>query len=165
MSIVDALLPEFDHEMDATRRVLERLPQDRLDWKPHPRSFSLGQLGTHVAMLPVWATETVTRAEIDLTGDRGQSALPSTSEILGAFDANAAAARAALAGRTDPELLAVWSLKRNGRTLFTMPRTAVLRSFVMNHLIHHRAQLTVYLRLLDVPVPSLYGPSADESPF
>ena len=165
MAFVDALLPEFDHEMSKTRTVLERVPDDRFDWKPHARSFSLGALATHVATLPTWATETLTRSEIDIGGQPPLSALPSRSDILAAFDTHVAASRAALTNRTDAELLAMWSLKRNGKTIFSMPKAAVLRSFVLSHLIHHRGQLTVYLRLLDVPVPAIYGPSADEPAF
>jgi uncharacterized damage-inducible protein DinB len=163
--IADTLLAEFDHEMTSTRKVLERVVDDKLEWKPHPKSFSLGALATHVSNLPTWGTETLTKNEFDLTGNPTTSALTSTASILAAFDRNVAATRAALAGKTDAELVAMWSLRRNGKTLFSMPRTAVWRSFVMSHLIHHRAQLTVYLRLLDVPVPSLYGPSADEPAF
>jgi uncharacterized damage-inducible protein DinB len=166
MPLVDALLPEFDHEMATTRTVLERVPEEKFDWKPHAKSFSLGALAAHVATLPVWATETLTRGEIDLDpNQRPPSALPSRTELLATFDRNVGDARAALAGRTDAELDAMWSLKRGGRTLFTMPKTAVLRSFVLNHLVHHRGQLTVYLRLVDAPVPSIYGPSADEPAF
>ena len=166
MALVDTLLPEFDHEMATARTVLARVPEGRLDWKPHARSFSLGALATHVATLPTWATETLTRGEIDLDPNQPvPSALPSRTDLLAAFDKNVAGARAALTGKTDAELMAMWSLKRGGRTLFTMPKTAVLRSFVLNHLVHHRGQLTVYLRLLDVPVPSIYGPSADEPAF
>jgi uncharacterized damage-inducible protein DinB len=166
VALVDALLPEFDHEMATTRTVLERLPEDKFDWKPHAKSFSLGALATHVALLPTWATETLLRAAIDLDPNQPpHSAIPSRGDLLAAFDRNVAAARAALAGKTDAELRAVWSLKRAGRTLFTMPKDAVLRSWVLNHVVHHRGQLTVYLRLLDVPVPSIYGPSADEPAF
>ena len=149
MPLVDALLPEFDHEMTTTRKALERVPEDKFDWKPHAKSFSLGALATHLANLPTWGTETLTKSEIDLP----------------AFDRNVAAARAAMTGKTDGELLAIWSLKRGGKTLFSMPKTAVLRSFVLSHIIHHRAQLGVYLRLLDVPVPATYGPTADEPSF
>lgn len=165
MPIVDALLPEFDHEMTVTRKVLERVPDDRFDWKPHARSFSMGALASHVATLPTWGVETLTRSEIDVTGSEPPTALPSKSELLATFDRNVAAARAALVGKTDAELSALWSLRRGGKTIFSMPKTAVLRSFVLSHLIHHRAQLTVYLRLLDIPVPSIYGPSADEPAF
>ncbi|HEY5617490.1 MAG TPA: DinB family protein [Vicinamibacterales bacterium] len=163
MAIVDALLPEFDHEMTRTRKVLERVPEERFDWKPHQKSFSLGALAMHVATLPTWGTETLTRSEIDVGNNPAPAATPSKSDLLAAFDRNVAQARAALAGRTDAELTAMWSLKRNGKVVFSMPKTTVLRSLVLSHLIHHRAQLTVYLRLLDVPVPAMYGPSADES--
>jgi len=165
MGMVDALLPEFDHEMTTTRKVLERLPEDRLDWKPHVKSFSLGALATHVATLPTWGAETLNKSELDLAGGQPAAALPSKTELISAFDKNVAATRLALAGKTDAELLAMWTLKRGGKTLFSMPKTAVLRSFVFSHLIHHRGQLSVYLRLLDVPVPSIYGPSADEPSF
>jgi uncharacterized damage-inducible protein DinB len=166
MALVDTLLPEFDHEMAITRTVLARVPEEKFDWKPHPRSFSLGVLATHLATLPTWGTETLTRAEIDIgASQQPPAALPSRQEVLATFDTNVAEARAALADKTDAELMAMWSLKRNGRTIFSMPKTTVLRSFVLNHLVHHRGQLTVYLRLLDVPVPSIYGPSADEPAF
>ena len=166
MPLVDALLPEFDHEMTTTRKALERLPEDKFDWKPHAKSFSLGALATHLANLPTWGTETLTKSEIDLPAVQPPaSALPSKTELIATFDRNVAAARAAITGKTDAELLAFWSLKRGGKTLFTMPKTAVLRSFVLSHVIHHRAQLGVYLRLLDVPVPATYGPTADEPSF
>jgi len=165
MPLVDALLPEFDHEMTTTRKVLERVPEDKFNWKPHAKSFSVGELATHVANLPTWGTETLTKSEIDLAGGQRVAALASKAELMAAFDRNVAATRAALTGKTDAELLAIWSLKRGGKTIFSMPKTAVLRSFVLSHLIHHRGQLSVYLRLLDVPVPSIYGPSADEPSF
>lgn len=166
MPLVDALLPEFDHEMTTTRKALERVPEGKFDWKPHAKSFSLGALATHLANLPSWGTETLTKSEIDLPAvQQPAGALPSKTELMAAFDRNVAAARAAMIGRTDAELLAIWSLKRGGKTLFSMPKTAVLRSFVLSHIIHHRAQLGVYLRLLDVPVPATYGPTADEPAF
>jgi uncharacterized damage-inducible protein DinB len=163
--LVDALLPEFDHEMTTTRKVLERVPEDKFRWKPHPKAFSLGELATHVTNLPTWGTETLTKSELDLTGGPRLDAFPSKSELLAAFDRNVGATRAALSDKTDAELLAIWSLKRSGKTIFSMPKTAVLRSFVLSHLIHHRGQLCLYLRLLDVAVPSVYGPSADEPSF
>ena len=165
MPIVDALLPEFDHEMTTTRKVLERVPEDKLEWKPHARSFSLGALAAHVSTIPMWGSETLTKTEIDLGGAPPPGAPPSKNDLLANFDRNVATTRAALTGRTDAELMGMWSLKRGGQTIFSMPRAVVWRSFVMNHLIHHRAQLAVYLRLLDVPVPSMYGPSADEAAF
>jgi len=164
MPIVDALLPEFDHEMSTTRKVLERVPEDKFDWKPHQKSFALGALATHVATIPMWGEMTMMKSEIDLGGSGPPQAMASKADLLAAFDKNAAGTRAALAGKTDQELMAPWSLKSSGRTIFTMPKAVVWRSFVMNHVIHHRAQLAVYLRLLDVPVPSIYGPSADEKP-
>lgn len=165
MPLVEALLPEFDREMTTTRTVLERVPEDRFDWKPHIKSFSLGALATHVATLPTWGMETLNRSEIDVAGPQAPVAMSSRAELLAAFDTNVAAARAALVGKTDAELAAPWSLKRSGKTIFSMPKNAVLRAFVLSHLIHHRGQLTVYLRLLDIPVPSVYGPSADEPAF
>ena len=165
MPLVDTLLPEFDHEMTMTRKVLERVPDDKRDWKPHPKSFALGALATHVANLPTWGSETLNKSEVDVGGMAPLTAFPSTSETLAAFDRNVAATRAALTGKTDAELAGMWSLRRNGKAIFSMPKAAVLRSFVLSHLIHHRAQLTVYLRLLDVPVPAIYGPSADEPAF
>lgn len=165
MTIVEMLLPEFDREMSVVRTVLSRVPDDKLDWKPHVKSFSLGELATHVANLPAWGTRSIAQSEHDLTGDSRTTALPSRAAMLGTFDANVTAARAALAGRTDAEMLAPWTLKRNGKAVFSMPKTAVFRAWALNHLIHHRAQLCVYLRLLDQPVPSVYGPSADEPAF
>jgi uncharacterized damage-inducible protein DinB len=165
MAMVDALIAEFDHEMASTRKVLERVPEERFDWKPHQKSFSLGVLATHVATLPTWGTETLTRSEIDVGTNAPPGSAASRNELLAAFDRNVGDARTALTGKTDAELMAMWSLKRGGKTVFSMPKVTVLRSFVLNHLIHHRAQLTVYLRLLDIPVPSIYGPSADEPAF
>ena len=165
MALADALVPEFDHEMTTTRKLLERVPEDKFDWKPHAKSFSLGALAAHVAHLATWGAETLNKSEIDIGGGQPPSAPPSKSELLADFDKNVAATRAALTGKTDAELMAVWSLKRDGHTLFSMPKTVVWRSFVLNHLVHHRGQLSVYLRLLDIPVPSIYGPSADEASF
>ena len=165
MTIVDALLPEFDHEMTTTRRVLERVPEDKFEWKPHAKSFSLGALAAHVAGLPTWGAETLARSEIDIADAQPPEAPSSKAELMAAFDRNVAATRSALAGKTDAELLATWTLKRGGKPIFSMPKAGVLRSFVLSHLIHHRGQLCVYLRLLDVSVPSIYGPSADEPSF
>ena len=164
MTIVDALLPEFDHEMGVTRRVLERVPEDRFTWKPHPKSMSLVELSTHVATIPSWGVATLNQPELELGGQNRNTPAASRTDLLARFDENVAATRAALVGKTDAEMTVVWSLKTNGQKVFTMPRLAVWRSFVLNHLIHHRAQLGVYLRLNDVPVPAMYGPSADEAP-
>lgn len=168
MALVDALLPEFDHETALTRRLLERLPADHLDWRPHPKSATLRGLATHLGQLGIWGRLTITETGVDLEsmGRTADADLPPDREaLLEAFDAKMAAARAALAGRTDAELLAPWTLRRGHREFFTMPKASCWRTFVMNHLIHHRGQLTVYLRELDVPLPSIYGPSADEQPF
>ena len=158
----DMLLAEYDHEVGTTRKLLERLPDDKLAWKPHARSMSLGGLATHIANLPTWAGTILNEASYDLdSAPPPVSERTSRSEILAAFDETVKRARASL-GKDDAELLAPWSLKRGAREMFTMPRVAALRSFVLNHLVHHRGQLSVYLRLNDIPVPAIYGPSADE---
>jgi uncharacterized damage-inducible protein DinB len=166
MSLVDVLLPEFDREMGSTRRVLERVPDGHFAWQPHPKSMTLGRLAEHLAELPQWVGVTVAQSQFDMGAARrpeGYSAPGTREAVLAMFDANVTAARAALVGRSDAELMAPWTLRRSGQTLFTMPKASVLRSFVMNHLVHHRGQMTVYLRLQDVPLPSIYGPSADEA--
>jgi uncharacterized damage-inducible protein DinB len=162
--IKDALLPEFDHEMGSTRRLLERVPEAAFAWKPHEKSFSLGDLSGHIANLLHWVELTLYRTELDLAApDVQRAASPaSLGELLERFDRNVKKARAEINDQTDAALMAPWTLKNDGHEMFTMPRMAVLRSFVMNHLIHHRGQLTVYLRLQNVPLPSIYGPTADE---
>ncbi|MBI4263381.1 MAG: DinB family protein [Acidobacteria bacterium] len=165
MPLVDALLPEFDREMTTTRKLLERLPEKKFDWKPHAKSYSLCQLAAHVATIPMWGAMTVNHPEVDITTGPPPGVPPSKADLLAAFDAHAAGTRAALVGKTDAELMATWSLKRDGHVIFSMPKAAVWRSFVLNHLVHHRGQLSVYLRMLDVPIPSIYGPSADERAF
>ena len=166
MSLKDALLPEFDQEMASTRRVLERIPERGLSWKPHAKSMSFGQLAAHVAEVPGWTAPTLLREELDLNPPGGPAyktpEYDTRQEILDLFDKNAAEARAAISQTGDEEFLVPWTLLNGGQAFFTMPRAAVMRGFVMNHLVHHRAQLTVYLRLNDIPVPSVYGPSADE---
>ncbi|MSO45532.1 MAG: DUF664 domain-containing protein [Acidobacteria bacterium] len=165
MAIVDALLPEFDREMTTTRTLLERVPDDRLEWKPHAKSMSLGQLAAHVATIPIWGHVAMIESQYDLDSSDTRPAMTTRAEIVAAFDRYAGDARAAIDGRTDAELLTLWSLMRSQETLFSAPRAMVWRGFVLNHLIHHRGQLSVYLRILDVPIPSIYGPSADENPF
>ena len=162
MPLVDHLLPEFDHEMATTRKLLERVPEDRLSWKPHAKSYSLGQLAQHVANIPYWGQVTLEQPELDLAANPPMAEPGSRAAILQLFEDRVVAARKALLGRTDAELLAPWSLKQGDHTVFTMPKATVWRSFVMNHLVHHRGQLSVYLRQQDVPLPSIYGPSADE---
>jgi uncharacterized damage-inducible protein DinB len=162
MPLVDHLLPEFDHEMATTRKLLERVPEDRLSWKPHVKSYSLGQLAQHVANIPYWGQLTIELSALDLLAYPPQTELGSRAAILGLFEDRVAGTRKALVGRTDGELMAPWTLRRGSDTMFTMPKASVWRSFVMNHLVHHRGQLSVYLRQQDVPLPSMYGPSADE---
>ena len=166
MGISDAMLPEFDQEMAGTRKTLERVPEDKFGWKPHEKSGSMGWLAAHLANLPSWASYTIDQDAQDLAPGGvpvPQPAPPkSRRELLEMFDKNVVAARATIAGAKDEHLFKPWALQRNGVTLLQMPRVAVLRSFVMNHIIHHRAQLGVYLRLNNVPVPAIYGPSADE---
>jgi uncharacterized damage-inducible protein DinB len=166
MAIKDGLLPEYDHEMATTRRLLERVPDADLGWKPHERSMALGELAGHIANLPNWGVTTIGTQVFDLAslGENARIVAPaSTSDLLHRFDTSAAAARAAIAGCGDAEMLAPWTLKKDGQEMFTLPRIAALRSFVMNHIIHHRGQLSVYLRLRNVPLPSIYGPTADEA--
>jgi uncharacterized damage-inducible protein DinB len=167
MSLADALLPEFDQEMATTRRVLERVPADKVAWKPHPRSWSLGDLSLHVANIPSWLRITLETDELDLAPPGGPGfqkvVFESPAATLAHFGRHAAEGRAALSAASDADLARPWSLKVGGTTKFTMPRSACVRLFVLNHLIHHRGQLTVYLRQCDVPLPSIYGPTADEA--
>jgi uncharacterized damage-inducible protein DinB len=165
MPISEALLPEFDREMGITRRVLERVPDGQFGWKPHEKSMTLGRLAEHLAELPSWAKVTIVEEGIDMGTGRPPGYVPPATRaaVLEMFDGNFKDARAALAGRTDAELMAPWTLKAQGKEVFTMPKAIVLRGFVMNHMIHHRGQMSVYLRLHNVPVPSMYGPSADEA--
>jgi uncharacterized damage-inducible protein DinB len=169
MTISQSLLPEFDNEMANTRKTLERVPDDKFAWKPHPKSSAFGPLANHVATLVGWANETIDSDSFDLAPPGGQPSRPpeanNRAELLSIFDQGVAKARAAIASASDEHLIKPWSLLHSGKTLMTMPRTAVIRSFVLSHIIHHRAQLGVYLRLNDIPVPSIYGPSADENPF
>jgi len=169
MSISQALLPEFDHEMANTRKSLERVPDDKFGWKPHEKSMPMGNLAVHLATLPGWTVQTLQQESLDLAPPGGEPfKLPeakNTEEVVALFDKHVAEARSVLAEATDEQLMKPWSLLMTGKTIFTLPRVAVLRGFVMNHSIHHRAQLGVYLRLNDVPVPSIYGPSADEGGF
>jgi uncharacterized damage-inducible protein DinB len=166
VSLSESLLPEFDHEMANTRRVLERIPEDKLDWKAHPKSNSMGWVGMHLAEIPGWVDVTLNQDSLDIAPAGGEPyrTPPATSlaAILERFDANMAAGRAAIASASDEQFVKPWSLLMGGQTIFTMPRAAVMRSFVLSHAIHHRAHLCVYLRLNDIPVPALYGPSGDE---
>lgn len=164
MTLKDALLPEFDHEMGTTRKLLERIPLERRAWQPHSKSMTLDALVGHLVSLPNWVSFIIERDEFDLAESSALDGLSveSVPALLQAFDQNVAAARGRLASRTDGELLAPWTLRRSGQELFTVPKLSVFKMFLLNHLIHHRGQLSVYLRLLDVPIPSIYGPSADD---
>jgi uncharacterized damage-inducible protein DinB len=162
MAISASLLPEFDHEMATTRKTLERLPEDKFGWAPHDKSMPAGRLASHLAEMPTWATVGVLQDSLDMASGYKPFSAGSRAQLLEAFDKNTAQARAAIAGASDETLMKNWSLKNGEQTLMTLPKVAVLRTFVMNHIIHHRGQLSVYLRLLNVPVPSIYGPSADE---
>jgi uncharacterized damage-inducible protein DinB len=165
MAIVDSILPEYDHELATTRRLLERVPEAEFAWKPHPKSMTLGQLAGHVANLPFWCTATLRAPFYDLTAGDKEARLdvpPSREVLLQEFDAKVKQARESLAKATDAEMMAPWALRNGEHEIFSVPRVAAIRSFVMNHLIHHRGQLSVYLRLKDVPLPPIYGPTADE---
>ena len=162
MTIAEAMLAEFDHEMSSTRKLLECVPDGKFAWKPHEKSMALGRLASHVAEIPAYLTMTINLPSLEIGPGHQPSNFDSKAEILAAFDKNAADARAALAGASDETLTQPWSLIFGGRTAFTMPRAAVLRNMAMNHLIHHRAQLGVYLRLNDIAIPGMYGPSADQ---
>ena len=169
MAISDALIPEFDDEIAATKAVLERVPENKLDWKPHDKSMSLGRLATHLAELPGWGTNALTEDELDFAPPGGEPYQPvvleTVAEMVALLEKNAAESRAAMAATDDDAFMEPWTLKAGGQEIFTAPRYAVVRRTVLNHLVHHRGQLTVYLRLNDVPVPATFGPSADEAPF
>lgn len=162
MAIKDALLAEFDHEIGTTRKLLERVPDDKLAWKPHEKSMTLGGLATHLGSIPRWAGTILNETSFDLAASPPpEPDRTSRAAILSLFDESRGQARAAM-DKLDAEYAAAWTLKRGGQEVFSMPRIAAFRSFVLSHLIHHRGQLSVYLRLNDVPVPAIYGPSADE---
>ena len=166
MSMREILLPEFDQEMASTRRLLERVPEDRLGWTPHPKSFTLQALLSHVVNIPSWIPMVLEQEVLDMAPEgqepRKTPQMESRSAWLSAFDANVAAGRASLERLEDARLAETWTMKAGAEILFSAPKGVVLRSFVLNHLIHHRAQLSVYLRMLDIPLPGIYGPSADE---
>lgn len=161
MSIAETLLPEFDQEMAATRRVIERVPDQDPTWKPHPKSFSIAHLAQLLAWMPGWIADTLTGTELDLGEGGGGYSNESTTALLALFDENVKRARAAIESSVNADYSVLWSLKVRGQVVMTLPRRAVVRQHI-SHLSHHRGQMTVYLRLLDVPVPSIYGPTADE---
>jgi uncharacterized damage-inducible protein DinB len=166
VSYAETLLPEFDQEMANTRKVLERVPDDELDWQPHPKSHTIGWNANHLANLPDWLVHALTTPELDIApvGGKPYSYPTATSgrEILEMFDRNVTAAREAITRTNEEHMAQPWTLSHAGKPIFTMPRSAVVRQVVLNHIIHHRAILCVYLRLNDIPVPGMYGPSGDE---
>ena len=167
MRYAEMILPEFDQEMANTRKVLEQVPADKLDWKAHPKSNTIGWNAAHLAEIPGWVEGTFAQTEWDIDPVGGEPyrtpKLNSKQEILDLFDRNVASARRAIDSIRDEDVYKDWSLLKRGETILTMPRAAVMRSFIINHAIHHRAHLCVYLRLNDVPVPGMYGPSGDDS--
>ena len=169
MAFKDTILPEFDMEMDNTRRTLERVPDDKFSWQPHAKSGTLGWIAGHISNLPIWLVMTMKEDSLNLAPSTGSGpSMPKPAnrkELLENFEKNRADARAALAAADDAAYAKPWALFMGEQELFREPRAAVLRRMIFNHMIHHRGQLTVYLRLLDVPVPGLYGPSADEQRF
>jgi uncharacterized damage-inducible protein DinB len=163
MSLAETLLPEFDQEMKTTRRLIERVPTEKGKWKPHPKSFPLGHLTQLVVMMPSWITNAVQETSLDLANYPGYS-YETTEDLVKTFDRNVKEARAALAKTSDKDFTVNWSLKHGDNVFFTAPRATIVRQTI-NHFVHHRGQLTVYLRLIDVPIPSIYGPTADEKTF
>ncbi|MFW6089045.1 MAG: DinB family protein [Gemmatimonadota bacterium] len=165
MSMSARILPAFEHVIEGTRQHLESIPDDRLGWRPHDKSYTIGELGTHLANLPSWVMVTIGQDELDVAppGEDPPRLEPfgSSSEMVRTIDENATVAQASIEGASDEDLMAEWTLLKGGEVLFTLPKIAVLRTFVMDHMIHHRGQLTVYLRLLDVPVKQTFGPTAD----
>jgi uncharacterized damage-inducible protein DinB len=165
MRLIDPLLLEFDREASATRKCLERLPADKLSWKPHEKSMSLGALAGHVATIPAWIGGSLLADGYDFSKGMDRPPLDTPEQILAAFDASVKQAKGAMAQLDDAKATGEWTLSNKGQTVFSMPRIALVRTILLNHSYHHRGQLTVYMRLLDVPVPAIYGPSADDNPF
>jgi uncharacterized damage-inducible protein DinB len=164
MAMIDAILMEMDQEAVATRKLLERVPEDKLTWKPHSKSWTLGQIALHVAGIPGGVSAIAMEDEYERPSSTQQEAT-SRAQLLETFEAGLAAARERLIEVDDQRFAGAWSLRDNGRVLMTMPRAGLIRSILLNHFYHHRGQLTLYLRMLNVAIPSIYGPSADENPF
>jgi len=163
--MIDPLLLELDRECSTTRKCLERLPGDKLAWKPHEKSMSLGQIAGHLATIPAWIGGTLLADGFDLATGMDRPPLDTVENVLAAFDASVKQAKGALAQLDDAKAMGEWTLSKGGQALFAMPRIALVRTILLNHSYHHRGQLTVYMRLLDVPVPPIYGPTADDNPF
>lgn len=165
MGIIEPILEEFTQESANTRRILTRVPEEHFAWKPHAKSMPLGHLASHLAEIPQWVGAILTQEEIDIDPETYSPwRAKSQAEMVEAFDGHVAKAKEAMAGQADDALLTPWRLKMKGQVRFEMPRCRVLRGMILNHSIHHRGQLEVYLRLKDVPLPAIYGPSADEEP-
>lgn len=164
MPMIDALIAELTHEAILTRKTLERVPESKMDWRPHPKSFTMSRLASHLAEVSSWIPTILSKTELDFAAEKYEPlALIKVQEMLSLFDTSHAKALEAMKGVSDEQLLQNWTLRAGETVYFTMPRIGVLRGMVLNHAIHHRAQLGLYLRLNDVPVPSVYGPSADEA--
>ena len=165
MALIDGMLQELEQETQTTRRVLERVPDDQLAWRPHEKARTLGELALHVAMVPGGVAELVASPSPAQAPQFTDPSPTSASELIPALDQSIAKVKEVLGGMDDAALLATWRLMQGDRELLAVPRVAMLRSVMLNHWYHHRGQLTVYLRELGVPIPSIYGPSADENPF
>ena len=164
MTMTEMLVTEFDHEAQTTRKLLERLPADKLEWRPHEKSFTAGGLASHIVDCIGWADPILNQDELDVDPAKLQFfSATSVADLLKTFDEKANNCRAALARTTNDELMKTWRLKIRGKVQVEKPRVAALRDFTLSHLIHHRGQFSNYLRLLDIPVPGSYGPSADEA--
>jgi uncharacterized damage-inducible protein DinB len=164
MKLAESILMELDQEAQTTKRVLDRIPEDKLGWKPHPKSFSLGQLALHIASVPAGVTAIATKDTVEAPSFT-QPEPKSRQEILDTFSKSLETAKGNLNRMDDARLTSTWTLTRGGKVVMSVPRIGFLRSVLLNHVYHHRGQLSVYLRMLDVPVPSIYGPSADDNPF
>ncbi len=160
--ILDSFLAELEQESNTTRRVLERVPEEKLGWKPHEKSMSLGELGLHVATIPGGLAQAMVNDNLEVAGHPSQPAAKSKAELLAAFEESIKTAKQVIGGFDDQKAMGTWKITANGNALLALPRVAAVRGVMLNHLYHHRGQLTVYLRLLNIPVPSIYGPSADE---
>ena len=165
MRVADSFIQEIDMETPATRRVLDRLPEDQFSWRPHPTSWSLGELGLHVAQIPGMISQLVTPDVLDNPPQFQQRSASSKAELLDALTASVNDAKAYLDSLTDEQLMATWTMNAGGKPIMAMPRAAMVRAIMLNHWYHHRGQLQVYLRMLGIPVPSVYGPTGDENPF
>jgi len=163
-NLSDAMVQEFVHEAAGTRKMLDRLPEDKLSWKPHEKSMSLGRLASHLAEIAEWTGTIVNDDVFDMdAADYKPADLDSKQAILDRFDASVAQFESLMSGKTDEQLMQTWQMKQGGNVVLTMPRAVCLRSFVLSHAVHHRGQFSVYLRENDVPLPAIYGPSADEA--